>query len=935
MSKKKSIGHVISHTHWDREWRTAEWNARWRLKTMMEKLLDKLENNPKLKFLFDGQVVSIHDYLEICPERKEQVENFIKNNQLQIGPWYNLPDLYPICGEALIRNLLTGIREADKLGKCLKIAYTTFGWGQTAQFPQIFDGFGIERVVCGKNVSKKRAPNSEFMWESPDGTKVFTTRLGEEKRANFFFFAVMPVTYGCKYIDNGTQVRWGENGWLFHSADSYIDSEITLIPKKTYHPEMIKQSIEHTWETTSDSLVPEHVFMGNGCDSTAPSDVVDNIIQDANKLFEDKELVYSDLQTYFEKIEQVIKEKEIPLKIVHGELRDGPVHSLSANALATRMPLKVLNRKAQNALIRYAEPFAVLAESFGIEYPKQLIDKAWQFLLLAHSHDAINGVTLDKTADDTTYKLNQIIEIGQVVTDMSAIEILKKTDLKKYADDDILLAVFNPTAREVDHIVDVAIDIAESKRCRRLKAYDSEDSELTVQNTSHAYHAATVCVQNSRALPFYCDRHKIKLETGKIPAYGYKIIKLVPDEFYNEKNAFWLGTYEQSKQTTEPYCMENKHLKVEINPDGTYNVTSKSTDEVYNGLGFYEDGGDVGDYWQRVEPEHNKIFYSKGIPATIYLKEDGPLVTTYVCDIIMKVPAKADKTNRFATARVDEIAEIKISTELTLKADSPYLEVKATVNNSAMDHRLRVGLPTYIKTDTSHAMGHFNVDSRPIGRDYKDGIRDGQMSTLPMQNFLDLSDGQNGLAILNKELIEFEITEDKSSTAYLTLMRCMDVNICTEGRCGTIETGATGPQCLGEHTFNYAVYPHKGDWAKGDVYNQVEKYIYTPRAYQISKHENGTMQENQSLLEIDNPMIQISTIKKAQDADGIIARIYNPNSETEKCTLSFASEIENACTVNMNEEKEETLKVKNKKHISLDIRPCKIVTLLIQMEASK
>ena len=930
---KKVTGHVVSHTHWDREWRVPEWNSRWRLKTMMEQLLAKLQKNPDFRFLFDGQVVSIHDYLEMCPEKKAQVLKFIKNGQLQIGPWYNLPDLYPLCGEALVRNLLTGIREADKLGKCLKVAYTTFGWGQTAQFPQIFDGFGINRVVCAKNVSEKRAPDSEFLWEAPDGTKVFTTRLGKEKRANFFFAAVMPAIYGFEYADDRTQVQWGQNGWFFHRAHSHADSEITFIPDKTYHPEIVKQSIEDAWQTIAETLVPDDVFMGNGCDSTAPNDVTDKIIADANKMFDNRQLVYSDIEIYFARIEKAIKEKNIKLKTVYGELRDGPAHGVSGNALATRMPLKVLNRMAQDSLIRYAEPFAALAANLGIEYPTQFIEKAWQFMLLAHSHDAINGVTLDKTALDTAHKLRQIIELGQVVTDMSASEILKKVDLKKYAQDDVLLAVFNPTTGPASQIVDVEIDIPESKKCRRLKAFDSDGKELAVQGISHYCHQAPVCVQNSRALPYYAERHRVYLQTGDIPACGYKIIKLVPDEPYNDKYAFWFGDYESKNQTTAPYCMENEYLAVQINSDGTYNVHSKLTGQTFNGLGFYEDGGDVGDYWQRVKPEFDRICYSKGTQAKIYLKEDGPLVTTYCHEIVMTVPAKADKTHRFANERTGCTADIKIVTEITLKANTPHLEVKVVVDNTAMDHRLRVGLPTYIKTDTSEAMGHFNIDSRPICREYnKDGYRDAGMGTLPMQNFVDLTDGQKGLAILNKDLIEFEITEDHSRTAYLTLLRCMNVKICTEGRCATIETDAVGSQSFGQHTFNYAVYPHKGNWAKGDVYAQAEKYVYGLRAYQISRHDNGSLPDNQSLFAVSNPLIQISTVKKAADVDGMIVRLYNPNSQSEKCVLKFASPIKKAYTTNLNEEIEDAVEVKNQKQIALTVKPCKIITLLIQIK---
>ena len=76
------------------------------------------------------------------------------------------------------------MRHAKKLGGCLKIAYLSFGWGQTAQLPQILAGFGIDFVFVGKNVNKERALRSEFFWRAPDGTRLLATRLGVGGRAN-------------------------------------------------------------------------------------------------------------------------------------------------------------------------------------------------------------------------------------------------------------------------------------------------------------------------------------------------------------------------------------------------------------------------------------------------------------------------------------------------------------------------------------------------------------------------------------------------------------------------------------------------------------------------------------------------------------------------------------------------------------------------------
>ena len=193
----KNEAYVVTHTHWDREWRYPIWENRQYLIDMIDELLEILDTQPEYScFLMDGQSVIIEDYLEFKPENREKVENYIKAGKIDVGPWYTLPDLYPVCGESLVRNLLKGDRVSKKLGRRLDVAHESFGWGQTAQFPQIYKNFGLDFVVVAKNVSKDRCPNCEFLWEAPDGTKVFATRLGEHARANFFMNAFLAITIG-------------------------------------------------------------------------------------------------------------------------------------------------------------------------------------------------------------------------------------------------------------------------------------------------------------------------------------------------------------------------------------------------------------------------------------------------------------------------------------------------------------------------------------------------------------------------------------------------------------------------------------------------------------------------------------------------------------------------------------------------------------------
>ena len=110
--------HFISNTHWDREWRYSMQRTRHMLVYMLDMLLDILAREPEFKsFHMDSQTIPRQDYLEIRPERREQVVQLVQAGRLLIGPWFVLPDEFCVGGESLVRNLLLGHRQAKELGR--------------------------------------------------------------------------------------------------------------------------------------------------------------------------------------------------------------------------------------------------------------------------------------------------------------------------------------------------------------------------------------------------------------------------------------------------------------------------------------------------------------------------------------------------------------------------------------------------------------------------------------------------------------------------------------------------------------------------------------------------------------------------------------------------------------------------------------------------
>lgn len=937
MNDKKSIGYVVPHTHWDREWRYPVWENRMYLRDLVDELIETLETNPGYKsFLFDGQVVALLDYLEICPEKEGVIKKLIKEKRIVIGPWYTLPDLYPISGESMIRNLLKGKEEAEKLGGYLKIGYESFGWGQPSQLPQIYKGFDIDTVIVSKNVDRTRAPRCEFKWTGADGTSVLATRLGEDARANFFMNAYLKVMTGKEYKSEEYEYHYGQDGQVFHQADKEqsVQDYFRLEKTERIHEEYLKEAAGKAWNGMKDTRLPEHRIMMDGSDSTTGQPHLMELLEKMNSQVEEMEFKSSSIEEYVEILKKNLNMEE--LNEVMGEMRDGPTTSLSGNALMTRPYIKTLNKSVQNRLYGMAEPVSVICMLLGGQYESQFLKKAADYLLLSQPHDSINGVTQDKTVDDVMYRLSQAEELANTVYIRGLQEIVKRIDLSAYAHDDIVFTVFNPTAKTRREVLEVYLD---TPRDRGIWEFGIEDSKGTVrelQFKERKESISPVVHLHSRPFPYYSDRHGVFFETGDIPAGGYEVYKLVDFVEFDRKTKFWAKTRKTDghELAAASDYMENELIAVKVNRDGSITVTDKRTGETYGPLNYYESTGDVGDYWMYYPPYNNRTYTSKGIQASIYLKENGSLSATIGVDMTLQIPEYAYRPDSYVSGkseRSETLRELPITTCYTLRKGSNQVEVKAIVNNTCRDHRMSVLMETGVKSATANAQGHFTVDERSA-LPLKDGEGKyyNELVTQPMQNFLSVCEGKRGMAVITDCLGEYELRTDHANTVSFTLFRAVKNIICTEFRSEGYFPDQNGGQLKRTLEYNYAIMPITADVTVNELAGKAEAFNIPLKPIQMSVPVtgNGILPVSYSFYNVSG-QVQVSCLKKAEKGDGIVMRLYNPSKIEQQTDVSWYRKIASAELLDLKEERLEVLQSQGNT-VSITVPGNKIYTVLFR-----
>lgn len=170
--------------------------------------------------------------------------------------------------------------------------------------------------------------------------------------------------------------------------------------------------------------------------------------------------------------------------------------------------------------------------------------------------------------------------------------------------------------------------------------------------------------------------------------------------------------------------------------------------------------------------------------------------------------------------------------------------------------------------------------------------------------WVDLSEGDYGVSLLNDCKYGHDI---RDNVIRLSLLRS--------------PTSPDPAADQGRHVFTYALLPHAGDWATETI----------PAAYalndptQVVAGAGGTPGSAQ-LLAVDRPNVVIETVKRAEDGNGLIVRLYECQRQRGPVTLTAGFDLRAAAITNLLEDDPHALQP-NGRQITFDIKPYQIITL--------
>lgn len=819
---RRQTFHLIAHTHWDREWYLPRSAFVARLVPAMDDLIARLEAEPCIRsFLLDGQTVLVEDYLRVRPERADAVRRLVREGRLQAGPWYVLADEQIPSGESLVRNLLAGAGDAERMGGRSNVLYSPDAFGHPAAWPSLAREFGISSGVLWRGLGGGPGPDGDFYrWFGPDGRSVL----------------------------------------LHHLPPQGYEAGVDLPADR--------RGLPAAWARLRSTLVARaatsHIGVFVGADHHAVHPDLCRLRDLIAELEPEATVAISRLDEF---LEAAASEAALA-PALRGELRRSYGYTWTLQGVhGTRAALKRRQSEAELWLERVADPLAALAAGLGLPHPGSVLRDAWRTLLRSQFHDSIGGCTSDAVARRVNARIEDAELMAREVARLS-LDAISGNDPDKARDDPAgtapRLLLWNPAARRRGGIVvadltwflgDVLVGPTGGRTSRKGEPFhplslEGPSGSIPVQILGKG--RAHERLDSARHYPDQDDVGVVRVAFRAPELDGFAVASLTPVRAGRARPP----GRARARETT----LDNGLVEVSVRRDGTVSLRDTISGERYDGLLRFESGGDAGDTYSYAAPAGDRIATVRDVRVRVLA--GGPLVAAI--EIAGAI--------RRSTGRVD------VRMVLTLHEGSPGLRITVALNNQATDHRLRLRIPTGIAGAAAIAGAAFGSEAREaVTVDAARYPRETPVATAPAHRFVANASGGRGLAVLAPGFFEYELTPagDLVVTVLRAVGRLSRADLKTRPGHAGWPVATPEAQGLGPDRMQLVLAPAGLEQFQGGVFlpSLWEDLFLPPRAVWLR------LASPLDIAPIDFGLggdgIVFSALKPAETGEGVVVRCYN------------------------------------------------------------
>ncbi len=846
---------VVGHAHMDMNWL-------WTYSETMQMCNDNLRQvvafmNEYPDFTILQSQAAVYNFVEMVdPPLLEQVKKYVKAGRLELaGGMWTEGDMNMSSGEAITRSFLLGQRYfQSRFGKMANIGWLPDNFGHISQMPQI-----LKLAGCDYFYFHRTKPYvGTFWWIAPDSSKV-----------------------------------------LCYANDTY-NGDITPDLKdeiNKFSPD--KRRILH--------------ITGVGDHGGGPTRANIEMVHQLDKTPGYPAVKFTTAGDFFKKAS-----KEMDGRPTHR----GEMQFIFEGCYTTVADIKEGNRNSENALYA-SEFFNTLRWLNGDKYPSEVLHDLWSTVTFNQFHDILPGSAINEANKEAVARYSEVLRKTTELRNNAFRKMADEVKFQTGIGQPVVAYNLQPRNRKAvveanvySHEEPVTAKFASwgnyygSKNIKPVDKGQGNVPSVLVRDASGKKYPAQVVWGKSTPPGF---TSKVQFIVDNMPADGYKTFYIdmtKPGEF-NELIPFNNNTFETDFFT----------VKFDMKTGGIISLFDKRSKKEY-----VREGGQLNTL--RISLEDKKgAMKSWGISkfvgqvdvtnaSSVKVVENGPV---RACVETVKTWGKSrfiERTYIYRSyPRVDYDMEVHWLETGSDTTDSPMLRAvfPISMENSKFYSQVPfdvVERPVDGKINGKEAPAHLrHADAYGIKAEVQDGLE------VPAQKWVDVTDGNVGIALLNKTKYGHSYSH---GDLRITLLR-------TAGEPDIYPN-------LGKFNISYSLFPHTGDWkngvwAEGEDFN-VPVYAAEPPSLALAK-AHATRSEEASFFSIDAPGVVLSGMKQAEDGKELIVRLAEVDGKATTVNLKIPVVISSARRLNLVELPlaKAAIPIVNGKTVQIKIRANEIVTL--------